>query len=420
MKSIRPTASYDNLWNSILKGLADGAMAEPIKECVVLSDMMHAPDSLFHNAIDKLKEWKFYFIEPNSVNSNVGVLDASLVHRTKTLGQLLKLDTRVKNTGNEIKPNTPLELIFNNQRVGQVVTQFDPQKEKEFLFQAYPPEPGILEGEITLPKDDYEFDNKWYLSFPIMDEIRCAIIGADSKEISMVETILKSIDPENKFLKIDTRIQPNLSRLFLEDVDVALIHNPNAITKESIKDLDKFLMEGGGVIWFQGNYTEDQFDSELFSKIGFPRIGEMVNSGQGMFETNIPYESTDVFQEIRVRDILKEMPEVFKYARTYVSPKTKIHLELNNNDPFLVEFGRGSGSVFYFSSLLDLRWNDLPMRGIVVPLLFRLIILSGTDEVNTSAVLVDESKWISIEESKLRNKWEVVSPSGLRDDCSRV
>ena len=415
LKSIRPTASYDNLWNSILKGLADGTMAEPIKECVVLSDMMHPPDSLFHNAIDNLKEWKFYFIEPNSVKSNVGVLDASLAHRTKTLGQLLKLDTRVKNTGIEIKPNTPLELIFNNHRVGQVVTQFDPQKEKEFLFQAYPPEPGILEGEITLPKDDYEFDNKWYLSFPIMDEIRCAIIGADSKEISMVETILKSIDPENKFLKIDTRIQPNLSRLFLEDVDVALIHNPNSISKESIKDLDKFLMEGGGVIWFQGNYTEDQYDSELFSKIGFPEIGEMVNSGQGMFSTNIPYESPNVFQEIRVRDILKEMPEVFKYAKTYVSPKTKIHLELNNNDPFLMEFGRGSGSVFYFSSLLDLRWNDLPMRGIVVPLLFRLIILSGTDEVNTSAVLVDESKWISIEESKLRNKWEVVSPSGLRE-----
>ena len=78
LKSIRPTASYDNLWNSILKGLADGTMAEPIKECVVLSDMMHAPDSLFHNAIDKLKEWKFYFIEPNPVKSNVGVLDASL------------------------------------------------------------------------------------------------------------------------------------------------------------------------------------------------------------------------------------------------------------------------------------------------------------------------------------------------------
>ena len=51
----------------------------------------------------------------------------------------------------------------------------------------------------------------------------------------------------------------------------------------------------------------------------------------------------------------------------------------------------------------------------VVPLLYRMIILSGTDEINTSPVLIDEQKWISIEESKLRNKWEVISPSGLRE-----
>ena len=415
LKSIKPTASYDNLWASLRKGLTDKAIAEPIKECVILSDMMHPPDSSFLKDINKLKHWKFYFIEPSSVKSNMGVIDASLVNRTKTLGQLLKLDTRVKNSGIETKTNVPLELLFNNQRVGQVVTQFEPQKEKEFLFQAYPPEPGILEGALTLPSDDYEFDNKWYLSMPIMDEIRCAIIASDSKEISMIETILKSIDPENKFLKIDTRIQPNLSRLFLEDVDVVIIHNPMGISKESIKDLDKFLLEGGGVIWFQGDYIEGQYDSELFSKIGFPKIDMLVKSGQGMFSTNISSESSDVLQEIRVRDISKEMPEVFKYAKTYIGPKTKIHLKLNNNDPLLMEFGRGSGSIFYFSSLLDLRWNDLPMRGMVVPLLFRLIILSGTDEINTSAVLVDESKWISIEESKLRNKWEVVSPSGLKE-----
>ena len=65
LKSVSPTASYDNLWDSIIKGLVDETMAEPIKECVVLSDMMHAPDSLFYKAIDNLKEWKFYFIEPN-------------------------------------------------------------------------------------------------------------------------------------------------------------------------------------------------------------------------------------------------------------------------------------------------------------------------------------------------------------------
>ena len=72
LKSVSSTASYDNLWNSIIKGLADETMAEPIKECVVLSDMMHAPDSLFYKAIDNLKEWKFYFIEPNPVEKQCG------------------------------------------------------------------------------------------------------------------------------------------------------------------------------------------------------------------------------------------------------------------------------------------------------------------------------------------------------------
>ena len=102
----------------------------------------------------------------------------------------------------------------------------------------------------------------------------------------------------------------------------------------------------------------------------------------------------------------------FKYVRVKLGTQYKTHWDLNNNDPLLIEFSKGSGTIFYFSTLLDLRWNDLPIRGMIVPLLYRLLILTGTDEVNTAPVLVDEEKWISIEESKLRNKWEVVSPLG--------
>ena len=98
------------------------------------------------------------------------------------MNQLVKLNTRVKNSGTLIKPNIPLELVFNDQRVGQVVSEFDSGKEKEFLFQAYPAEVGILQGEIILPKDDYELDNYWYLSMPIMDQIRCSIIGSNAKQ----------------------------------------------------------------------------------------------------------------------------------------------------------------------------------------------------------------------------------------------
>ena len=415
LKSIKTTASHDNLWKTISNNLLENDFTEPIKECVVFSDMMHLPDSSFLKRINDFNKWKFYFVKPEPVKNNIGVLNVSPANRIKSLGQLIKLDTRVKNSGKDSKLNVPLELLFNEQRVGQVVSQFESQKEKEFLFQAYPIEAGILESKIILPKDDYQFDNRWYLSMPIMDEIRCSIIGSDTKEIAMLEMILRSIDPSNELLKIDTRIQPNISRLFLDDIDVVLIHNPTAMSNESIKDLDQFLKEGGGVLWFQGNKINSQYDPELFSTIGFPDSEILVKSGQGIFETDMPYEKSDIIQDIKVRDISKELPEVFQYVKVIPNSEHKVHLVLNNNDPFLMEFHRGSGTVFYFSSLLDLEWNDLPIRGVVVPLLYKLIILSGTDEINTSAVLINEHKWISIEESKLTNKWEVVSPSGVTE-----
>ena len=62
---------------------------------------------------------------------------------------------------------------------------------------------------------------------------------------------------------------------------------------------------------------------------------------------------------------------------------------MNNNDPLLVEFSNGSGKIFYFSSLLTFKWNDLPVRGLVIPIIYRLLIMTGTDELNTASVEID-------------------------------
>lgn len=412
VKSIEPTASYDNIWQNINGLLRDKTIIEPIKECVIFSDLMHVPDSSFSSGIGNLDDWKFYFIQPGPIYDNLAVKDVSSINRIKTLNQLVKLDTRIQNTGTLQKPNVPLELLFNNQRVGQVVSEFDPGKEKKFLFQAYPAEVGIVEGRIILPKDDYELDNSWYVSMPIMEQIRCGIIGATAEDITILEMILRAIDPENQFLTIESRIQPGLNRLFLDDIDVAVIHNPQGLTEDGVKDLNTFLKEGGGVVWFQGDPEGREFHPDLFKKTGFPNPESLVNAGQGFFSTRIAGEHSDLLQNIQVRNLEKELPEIFTYVKTSLESNHETHWTMNNGDPLLLEFSKGSGTVFYFSTLLDLRWNDLPVRGIVVPLMYRLMILTGTDEINTAAVLINESKWIPVEESKFRNKWEVVSPSG--------
>ena len=415
IQNIQPTVGYDDLWVNLNHLLKDETIVEPIKECVIFSDFMYRPDSTLMAGIPNFESWKFYFIQPGTVYDNLSIRSVSSLNRIKTMSQLVKLNTRIENSGELPKPNVPLELLFNEHRVGQVVSEIESGKEKEFQFQAYPANMGIVQCRVSLPKDNYDLDNNWFLSMSIMEQIRCGIIGANSDDVAMLEMVLRAIDPQRQFLSIESRVQPELNRLFLDDVDVALIHNPKNITEEGVKDLEKFLRSGGGVIWFQGNEDGSEFHPDIFEKIGFPFPEKRMNAGQGFFSTQIAGEYSDLLQDLQVRNLDSELPEVFNYIQTKLDVKQKVHWTLNNSDPLLIEFSKGSGSIFYFSTLLDLRWNDLPIRGMLVPLIYRLLVLTGTDEINTSSVKINEPKWISVEEKYLRHKWEIVSPSGITE-----
>ena len=412
VKYIEPTYGYDNLWECLENLISDKSITGIIKECAVFSDFMNYPDSSFNRNIEDLDSWKFYFIKQGKVENNISITNVSLINRLKTLSTLMNLDTDVKNTGYNKKENVPIELSFNNQRVGQVITEFEPGIGKSFLFQAYPVDDGILKSIITLPDDDYLLDNNWYQTIPIMKQIRCGIIGPTLENISLIEMVIESIDPEKTFLNVNRIIQPTIDRLFLDDLDVVIMHNIGGVSEKGVQDLEKFLKKGGGVIWFQGDSTSENFHPDFFTKLSFPKQKKFINSKGGVFNSKIIHENSNLIQDLQRRNIQRELPEIFNYIDLTISPNHKVHWELNNGDPLLIEFSKGTGNIFYFSTLLDLGWNDFPIRGMTVPLLYRLIILTGTDEINTAPVLINEPKLIDIKESTLINTWEVLSPSG--------
>ena len=74
VRSIRSTASHDNIWQAINNILDDKEIDQPIKECVVFSDMMYEPDSSFLYGLNNIDEWKFYFVQPKPVFDNLGIL----------------------------------------------------------------------------------------------------------------------------------------------------------------------------------------------------------------------------------------------------------------------------------------------------------------------------------------------------------
>ena len=62
--------------------------------------------------------------------------------------------------------------------------------------------------------------------------------------------------------------------------------------------------------------------------------------------------------------------------------------------------------------MLDLRWNDFGMKGLLIPMMYRLLMFSVMDEANTSSILVNSPKIIKVPNKLINNKWIVRMPSG--------
>jgi len=411
INQIKQTKDFDDLWFLVDSFTTTMNVSEALKECIIISDFQTR-----ENVIDSLpKEWKYYFIDAGPVNNNISINSLNVVSRIKVPDQLIKIKTTINNSSLKINKNIPINLLFEKNRVGQVISDFEQNSNKDFIFQAYPNKKGMLTGSVQLPKDDYLNDNIWYLSTPILNKINCLIISNSEQDYEIFDLIIDAIDPDNQLINIELRKQPVVNRLFVDDIDILIIHNPNAFTEAAFNELDVFLKEGGGLIWFSGGMESDPSYKKYFSNLRFPNAIRTVNADNGFYNVIPPVIDSHVLSDLNVRKLEDELPSVYSYVKHNANVKQKIHLELNNGDPFLIDFNRGNGKIFYFTSLLNLNWNDLTLRGLLIPLMYRLLILGGTDEVNSLPVVVGNIKWINLQGDEVRNEWEVQSPSGIKN-----
>ena len=408
---IKPTQSHDNIWFNLdsLTSTLDGI--EPIRECILLSDFQTKSDF-----VDSLStNWKYYLIDVGEVINNLSINRLDVLSKIKVPDQLLKIKTTVNNSNQTETNNIPINLLFDNGRVGQVISDFEGGANKDFIFQAYPNKKGMLQGSVRLPKDDYLNDNIWYLSTPILDKINCLIISSSEQDYNIFDLVINAIDPNKQLINLELRKQPILNRLFVDDTDILVVHNPEAITEAAFNELDIFLKNGGGLIWFSGGIESDPVYQKYFSNLRFPLATRKIEINSGYFNVIMPTKEDHILSDLYIRKLSNELPEVYSYVKHIPKVNQKVHLELNNGDPFLIDFDRGSGNIFYFTSLLDLKWNNLTLRGLLIPLMHKLLILGGTDEINSLPILVGDPKWITLSGNEVRNEWEVQSPSGIKN-----
>ncbi|MFQ6604958.1 MAG: BatA domain-containing protein [Fidelibacterota bacterium] len=418
LSQILPTSRKDNLWTMADSILSETAADVPNKECFILSDFQsYPPREIMASVTDSLDTpWRFYFVTQPPVQHNLSLRRGSVTSKVRLPNQIMKVETEAVNDGRLDLPSLPIELYLNEQRVGQVVANINSGQTKDFIFEAFPGKSGTIYGRLVIPDDDFDLDNQYTFETVIPEQIACTVIGSSQDETFLIETALNAIDKQSGFIFLETRVSGIIDQLFLDETDVLILINPGRITDQAMLQIQNFLKRGGGVIWFMGDNYDTQPDSPVYSSLHLPEVKDfIIMSGDNFIPVQYHEPVHPLVGELALRKIKSELPDVFRYLK--VSTKENEFqpiLELANQDPFLGEIRFGNGRLFVFTSLMDLKWNDLAMRGFTVPLLHRMLTLLATNESNNASVYVHEKKWIRLDRDLIHSQWTVITPSGKK------
>ena len=409
--SINQSAGVDDLWTLVNDVLINTNSDMPNRECFILSDFPMTPPLEFNN---DFSEWRFYGFGRVPLVDNISVNEVDALSQIKLPNHLLKLNTKIENMGVVERRNIPVELYLNDERVGQIVSHFQPGRVKDFLFQVYPGRSGVVSGKLELPHDHFSLDDRQTFELNIPEQILCKVIANSQADLFMLRTVLESINGENEFLDIEMKVSPAIERIYLEETDVLILQDPQTLSPSAIESIKRFLNRGGSILWFAGaNYPS--LGSVTLSNLQLPPVDEQIMLDESSyFSIHVEDRDNPLLQELNLRDLEDALPQVYGY--NHVTPKNgnKKILTLNNDAPFLMEIPFGGSPIYLFTSPLDLRWNDFSMKGLLIPLIHRLLILSATDELNTELVTIDEPKTIRIPKELINQKWAVQTPSGNR------
>ena len=401
----------DNLWNLVDSLLNSIDSTLPNKECFILSDFQSVPSQSLK---DKFLDWRLYFLSSDLLNDNIAIKEISSINQIKMPNDLLKLDAKIENMGrNEIK-NLPVELYLNNERVGQIVSNFKSNTNKEFSFQVYPGKSGVVSGKVEIPPDNFLLDNKQTFELNIPEQISCKVIASSENGLLIIKTVLQSISGEDEFLDLELKLLSEIERIYLDETDVLIVEDPLIIKPMAIESIKRFLNEGGSIIWFSGkNYKN--INEQVTSNFSLPIFLEEIELDKKSYLTvKVVDRKNPLLQDFNIRNLEESLPKIFIYNSVNKKNDHNSILDLNNDDPFLIKIPYSGSQIYFFTSPLDMKWNDFTIKGLLVPLIHRLLILSATNELNTQRIEINNPKIISLSNELINKEWSVKLPSGRK------
>ncbi|SDD93945.1 N-terminal double-transmembrane domain-containing protein [Mucilaginibacter pineti] len=305
---------------------------------------------------------------PNVAVDSVWLLSA--VHRP---GESEKLVVRLHNYAGEKAERIPLKVLINGAQkaLGSYSIAARSVQTDTLAFMGLTV--GWQQGEIQLQDNPVTFDNKFYFSFNVAQQMPVLLIDGGT-----ANPYLKAVFAADAFFNTTRVPDGNVDYAALNTYPIVVLSDVKTIATGLAQQLKTYVGKGGTLVVFPA------VDADLTAYRSF------LQPMNAAYPEKLIAEVVKVSALNRQSPVFKnvfesfpqnpDLPQVQKYFQLSAAHGTADNLmTLAGGQAFWAGYTSGRGKVYVAAVPLDETFSNLPRHALFVPTLFRMALLSGHD-----------------------------------------
>ncbi|MBT3450257.1 MAG: VWA domain-containing protein [Bacteroidetes Order II. Incertae sedis bacterium] len=329
---------------------------------------------------------------------NVAVVDVQVISQIIAQNQPVQIEALFTNFGTDDVRGVVASVFIEDQRVGQATLDLGAGASSSARFSVLPNSRGWLAGRVTLDDNQYLYDNSRRFTLHVPEQRNILLVNGSGVDGAYLRLGLSTeLSSSSARFNLEEVSETALSASVLGQFDAVVLNGVTTLSSGERAAVTAYVNGGGGLLIFPGDDMQlDDFNG-LLSDLGAGRItGISAGSASGQSVGVFDRVDTDhtLFEGMFESDLSGRTPQleqpVFFRMMNYVPAQgaEQTIISLTGDVPFLQEIRSGQGSVLMFGVEAGVRWSDLPVRGLFVPLLYRsLYYLSATASVSGESML---------------------------------
>jgi hypothetical protein len=305
---------------------------------------------------------------PNVAVDSVWLLSA--IHRP---GESEKLVVRLHNYADEKAEKIPLKVTINGAQkaLGSYTLAARSVQNDTLAFMGL--QAGWQQGEVALQDNPVTFDNQFYFSFNVAQQMPVLLIDG-----GIPNPYLKAVFAADPFFKAHNTPDGNVDYAALGTYPIIVISDIKTVSTGLAQQLKNYVNKGGTLVVFPA------IDADLNNYRAF------LQAMNAAFPEKLVPDEAKVSALNRQSPIFKnvfesfppnpDLPVVKKYYQLSAAHGIQDNLmTLTGGQTFWAGYNSGRGKAYVAAVPLNEDFSNLPRHALFVPILFRIALLSGHD-----------------------------------------